>query len=285
MVLTRGYDAPMKRITILALTALCLGAWAIPNQSPPPPDDDPQPGALLVVGGGGTPTEVLFEGLALTGSAKPHVVILPQASKLEDRGKGSVKMFADIGVESIDLIDPLDDTAEARIAAADLIWLPGGSQTRLATALSQAKLVNIIHKRRREGAVVGGTSAGAAIMSKVMIAGSPDPSPLRTNALLARRGLGLWPPVIVDQHFTQRDRLARLLTAVLDHPRYVGIGIAEKTACIVEGDSFRVLGEGQVLVYDARTAKIPKFKEKGLQSAMGVQMHLLQAGDSWSLEP
>ena len=122
-------------------------------------------------------------------------------------------------------------------------------------------------------------------MSKVMISGAPDPAPLHKGAMSPKRGLGLWPPVIVDQHFTQRDRLSRLLTAVLDHPRYVGIGIAEKTACIVEGDSFRVLGEGHVLVYDARTAKLPKFKEKGQQSGTGIELHLLREGDSWCLLP
>ncbi|HIG86588.1 MAG TPA: cyanophycinase [Planctomycetes bacterium] len=277
----------MKRFTMIALATLTLGAWANSRQSPTETTNkqDPKPGALLVVGGGGTPTEVLFEGLALTGSAKPRVVILPQASQTENRGQISAKMFADIGVELIDVIDPLDSTAEMRIANADLIWFPGGSQTRLSSALSKAKLVNIIHKRRREGAVIGGTSAGAAIMSKVMISGAPDPAPLHKGAMSSKRGLGLWAPVIVDQHFTQRDRLARLLTAVLDHPRYVGIGIAENTACIVEGDSFRVMGEGHVLVYDARAAKLPKSKEKGLQSGTGIELHLLREGDSWSLLP
>lgn len=275
----------MKRVLLLALAIPCLIALRSTSQAPAPSDDNPRPGALLVVGGGGTPTEVLFEGLALTGSARPHVVILPQASELETRGQSSVSMFAELGVESIDLIDPLDDTATHRVAAADLIWMPGGSQSRLFTALSKAKLVNIIHKRRREGAVIGGTSAGAAIMSRVMIAGAPEPQALRTGALPAQRGLGLWQPVIVDQHFTQRDRLSRLLTAVLDNPRLVGIGISERTACIVEGDSFRVMGEGHVIIYDARKAVIPKFKEKGLQSGQGIDLHILHEGDSWSLEP
>ena len=277
----------MKRTTILALATLSLGAFASTRQTPVAPEEsqDPKPGALVVVGGGGTPDEVLFEALALTGCAKPHVVILPQASGREDRGQGTAEMFARLGATSIDVIDPLDETAEMRVANADLIWFPGGDQNKLSRELSSAKLVNIIHKRRRYGAVVGGTSAGAAIMSNVMIGGPPEPAALLTGAIKPSRGLGLWGPVIVDQHFTQRNRLARLLTAVLDQPRYIGVGISEKTACIVEGDAFRVMGEGHVMVYDARSAKIPKFKEKGLQSGTGIELHLLKEGDTWSLLP
>jgi cyanophycinase len=248
-------------------------------------DDAPTPGALVVVGGGGTPPEVLIEGLARTGAAKPHVVVLPQASSREDRGVGSAEMFRELGVETVDLIDPLDDTAAARIARADLIWFPGGDQELLSQALHTAKVVQVIHERHRAGAVVGGTSAGAAIMSRVMISGPPEPRALTGGAMRPFRGLGLWKGVIVDQHFVERDRLARLLTAVLDNPRLVGVGISERTACIVDGEQFEVRGEGQVLVWDARGSEIERFKDEELQGARDLRLHVIRPGERFDLAP
>ena len=98
--------------------------------------------------------------------------------------------------------------------------------------------------------MVGGTSAGAAIMSRVMISEPPEPRALTGGAMRPFRGLGLWKGVIVDQHFVERDRLARLLTAVLDNPRLVGVGISERTACIVDGEEFCLTGRTAVIQLD-----------------------------------
>lgn len=265
------------RALILLCTLLCPTALFLQDDTPPPP------GALVVVGGGGTPEAVLIEGLGLTGKADPVVVILPQASEAEDRGKASAEMFRQLGVKTVELLDPLDEGSAQHIARADFIWFPGGDQDRLFQNLNAAGLVRPIQDRNRAGAVVGGTSAGAAIMSLVMISGPPEPRALLGMAMKPLRGLGLWPSVIVDQHFVERDRYGRLLTAVLDHPRQVGIGISEGTACIVQGSRFEVRGKGQVLVVDARKAEVPRFKEGEMQHATGLSMQVLRAGDSIDL--
>ena len=102
---------------------------------------------------------------------------------------------------------PIDRAAAvAELSRADVLWLPGGLQTRLASALVEADLVGIIQQRNREGMVVAGTSAGAAILSDDMISGTPDPAPHISGSMRPLSGLGLWPAVVIDQHFTQRNR-------------------------------------------------------------------------------
>ena len=108
-------------------------------------------------------------------------------------------------------------------------------------------------------------------MGEVMISGKADPSNLIAGAMARYRGLGLWPSAIVDQHFMKRDRYGRLLTAVLSRPRSLGVGIDERTAVVVQGDDLRVIGDGQVIIYDARKAKVKRAKAGELQAARDVR--------------
>ena len=182
------------------------------------------PGPLIIVGGGGTTAEIQGATLELCGQGA-RVVVLPQASAVEDRGVASVAMWEAAGFAEVLLLDPLEpEAAVAAIARADLIWMPGGAQSRLVAALKEAGLAEAVRARHRAGAAVGGTSAGAAAMSEIMISGKPDPACFVSGAMPAREGLALWPEAIVDQHFTARGRESRLLTAVLDHPERIGVG-------------------------------------------------------------
>ena len=131
--------------------------------------------------------------------------------------------------------------ARETIEAADLIWMPGGDQNRLMAALQKADLVNAIRDRHRKGATVGGTSAGAAVQSGVMITGEAPLDTIRRGATVTADGLDLWPGVIVDQHFVRRQRFQRLLAAVLDRPQLVGVGIDEGTAAV--GDRHEIRGD------------------------------------------
>jgi cyanophycinase len=117
--------------------------------------------------------------------------------------------------------------------------------------LNQLELVKLIRERHARGMVAGGTSAGAAVMSKVMIAG--DASKAGEPPLIAE-GLGLWPEAIVDQHFVARGREPRLRVAVKMHPELLGVGIDEGTAVLVRGNDFEVIG-GSVTVIDARSQR------------------------------
>jgi cyanophycinase len=174
------------------------------------------------------------------------------------------------------------------------IWFGGGDQVLLTKALRGTKTEQAIHARYDGGAVVGGTSAGAAVMSAAMITGDErHPGGVRPvkdstesfmtiarDNLIMADGFGLLTNAIVDQHFVRRKRSNRLVSVVLEQPLHLGVGIDESTALIVEPDgTWRVAGESVAIVYDARHAAItPAGMTLG---ARGIIMHVLPAGSRY----
>lgn len=240
-----------------------------------------RPGPLVIVGGGGTPEPVGRHFVKLSGGKKARIAVLPQASSRPDRGASSVKMFNSLGGRSfiVDLKDPR--RARERIESATAVWFPGGSQSALYEALEKAGLVALIRQRHARGMVVGGTSAGAAVMSAVMISRSPEIPALRTGNTPSASGLGLAPGLIIDQHFVRRRRMNRLVGIVLDQRGRVGVGIGEATAIIVSGGRFRVMGKNSVIVVDPREACIDRPAAGEIQSAGGLRLHVLKAGQEF----
>ena len=223
-------------------------------------------GKLVIVGGGGVTAEIRKRTLELAGGAKAKILVIPQASQRADGGQAKADTWKKAGAGEIAILDLSDPKkAVAAVMSADLIWMSGGSQRRLMNALRDTDVPEAIRRRYREGAVVGGSSAGAAVMSKFMLSG---------DEVIAEvfEGLGLWPEAIVDQHFLTRRRFNRLLDAVLHRPGLIGVGIDERTAVFLHGKSFEVVGESSVLVLDARKAKI----ENGV--ATDVVLHVLRSG-------
>lgn len=240
-------------------------------------------GPVVAVGGGGTPDEALSVMLELAGAGRGReisVVVIPNASQREDRGVGSAEMFLEAGAATAEVMS--DDPAEAaaRIAAADIVWMSGGDQEMLLEDLQRLELVDDVHAAHARGAVVGGTSAGAAVLGSRTIAGSPEPAAYTRGALPGRPGLGLLPGLIVDQHFAERRREGRLLTALIDAEERVAIGIGEGTAAVFEGDTFRVVGRGVVLRFDATDMEIPVSAEDARQRARGVRVDVVSPADS-----
>jgi cyanophycinase len=246
-------------------------------------------GKLVVVGGGGTTEEIIARAFALAGGKDVRMLIVPQASgDAEDSGESSRKFWSEKGATRISVLDARDEKAALeQIERAQLIWIPGGDQSRLAERLGKTPLPAAMRKRYMEGAVVGGTSAGAAIMSRAMLIGGEkaDLEWIRPGGSEVGEGFGLWPETIVDQHFVKRQRFTRLLTCVLDHPELVGVGIDERTAVIVDGTSCEVIGESSVLVVDARAAKARPAKPGEPLSASDVKMHVLRRGDKFEIAP
>lgn len=270
----------MKTLLALALVSSTFGAFVASRAGGEAPQG---PGLVVAVGGGGTPEAVVAHVAALAGGKEAKVVVLPQASETSD-GSESAKMWLEQGAGAADaLIDLAASDAAARISAADVIWMPGGDQSRLMARLAEHGLIEAVRSAHANGAIVGGTSAGAAVLSGVMISGKPDPGALRGGAMEALQGLGLLPWAIVDQHFVERDRLARLLTAVLDHPALIGLGVSEGTAALVDGRRITAMGRGQVLVYDARDATVAAADKGAHQGATGVTLHVLRPGDTLTL--
>jgi cyanophycinase len=243
-------------------------------------------GHLIIAGGGDTIPEIKERALVLAGGKKANVLLIPQASDRTDAGDLTRRAWIRSGAENVTVLDLSDRTAAlGAIRKADLIWIPGGDQTRLMELLAkQPGIVEAIRQRFRKGATVGGTSAGAAVMSLVMLTGEPQGGRFSVDSVKTAEGLGLWPEVIVDQHYIRRARFARLLTAVLDHPACVGIGIDECTAIVVSGRLFEVIGKSQVMVIDARKATRVPARDGELGAAANVALQVLRAGMTYDLD-
>lgn len=244
-------------------------------------------GVLLAVGGGGTTDAIVARTLELAGGSDARVLLVPQASSLEDAGARLLEFWREHGATDLHLLDLADaERAHAEISAADFIWFGGGDQNRLMSALRDAEVLGAISERWLAGAVVGGTSAGAAVLSATMIVGgdSADLTNVRAGGTELAAGLGLWDAVIVDQHFLARQRFNRLLAAVLDRSDLVGIGIDECTAVVVHPDgNCEVIGEGGVLIVDARRATQRAHEPGTAHSAEGIALAVYRTGDRFFL--
>ncbi|HYB53800.1 MAG TPA: cyanophycinase [Thermoanaerobaculia bacterium] len=257
-------------------------------------------GYLLIVGGGPLPDSILRRFVELAGGAgKARIVVFPMASQYPDAGEEIVKSFEALGASAERVaFDHAGAEAEAAVRRLDGvtgIWFGGGDQARLTAALAGTPVERAIHDRYRAGAVVGGTSAGAAVMTTPMITGderhpggSRPPQDLNDSSIafmtIARDdvviapGFDLLPGAIVDQHFVRRRRLNRLISVVLEHPERIGVGIDESTALEVGPDGlWRVMGESVAVVYDARRARVTPQGESPLGAA-DVRMQVLPAG-------
>jgi cyanophycinase len=213
------------------------------------------PGALVIVGGGATPADVRDKFLDLAGGKGARLVIIPTASaKADTEQSRSFAYWKTQAVASVVLLhtrrrEQADDPAFARpLHEATGVWITGGDQTKLVAAYRGTAVERELHDLLTRGGVVGGTSAGAAVMSSVMITGG-NPS-AQVDA-----GFGLLPGAVVDQHLMRRNRVPRLLGVLNTHPGYFGLGIDERTAAVVQGKSLTVLGEDTVRVCFASSGK------------------------------
>lgn len=200
--------------------------------------------------GGGKPTELVYdEFLRLAGGKKARVVLITSAYPYRDLEhiEGRFGGWRKMGAESLTFLDAKSreeadsPTFIKPLARATAVWLAGGSQNRLMRMCGNTRTARAVRDVFNRGGVVGGTSAGASAMSEVMICSGT------TKAELGE-GLGLLSNAVVDQHFSQRSRYGRLLEAVAQHPEEIGIGIDERTAAIIQGNSLRVIGESLVTV-------------------------------------
>jgi cyanophycinase len=263
------------------LSMRCLVALLVLWLSPMPVFAE---GPVVVVGGGTTVAEIVGRTLELAGGRDAVVAVLAQSSAESDAGAASVKMWLDAGAKEAANVAFADAAAaRAALARATLIWMPGGDQNRFMTAIEGTGLDEVIRARHAAGAVVGGTSAGAAVLAAEMFTGDADLKSLKAGATVTAKGLGILPALLIDQHFLTRQRDNRLISAVFDHPSLVGVGIDESTAVIVRGTRFEVVGRSSVVVIDARRGSIEKAAPGQLISGTGITMAVLHAGQSYSM--
>jgi cyanophycinase len=192
-----------------------------------------------------------------------------------------------VHVEVEDRDAAYDPANQQLLKTAKVIFFTGGDQVRITSMLGGSPLCDAIRKRYEDGTTLAGTSAGTSCMSETMlVGGNGDQSHKVGNALLMAPGLGMVANVIIDQHFAERGRIGRLLGAVAQNPRILGIGIDENTAIVLKDGRFRVLGAGAVYVIDAITASCTNVSEENPDKTMSVfdvRLHIMSTNDTFDL--
>jgi cyanophycinase len=187
------------------------------------------------------------------------VLILPHASgEPRKAANRTVEQLKAVGINNVNVCMP---GAKLEIApGTTAVFMTGGDQNRLVKRLSNEGRETLA-RFYEGGGLVGGTSAGAAAMSEIMMSGGmdhgPSPADCQHGDMLLRRGLALCGKMIVDTHFSQRERYQRLIVALAIYPDHFAIGLDEDTAVYVSGDKMEVFGAGKVMVYKAQSTSVP----------------------------
>lgn len=246
-------------------------------------------GTLVIVGGGGMPQGVLDAFLRASGGKGGVVGIVPTSTSDPE---GALKEWKEdleaAGLRMVPLniqsrADASDAALLARARTCTGFWFSGGDQNRVGDKIVGTPFQALVLARYEEGAAIGGTSAGAAIMSKVMLTGEDRNgkealSEFGPGAYQTREGMGFLPArVIVDQHFLRRGRENRLFSVIMERPDHLGLGIDEATALVVKNGTASVVGDRSVMVFDPSAMVV-----RGA-SFTHLTVHVLRAGDAIDL--
>jgi len=258
-------------------------------------------GYLFIVGGGPQPPELIQRFFDLAGGTKGKIVVFAMASSEgkesgEEKADDLRKLGANAHAYYIDANEANSDSMAKNMEGVTGVWFGGGDQVLLTKALLGTRVEKAIHDLYAQGAVIGGTSAGAEVMANPMLTGeerhpggvrAPDDTTAhymtiaRDNMELVP-GFGMIKGVLIDQHFTRRRRHNRFISVVLETPPHLGAGIDESTALIVNPDGhWSILGESAVSIYDARHAVITKAGAPVLGES-GLILSVLPSGSSYS---
>jgi cyanophycinase len=253
-------------------------------------------GYVIPIGGGEEKLEnpeILDRFVAICGGKSSRISIIPTASEQSDTGRNYEKLFRKLGVRHVRVL-PLETRKDCQsgehleyIDRSDGVFMTGGNQLRLSTTLGGTEVATRIRRRNAAGMHVAGTSAGAAFMPEHMIAGGLEGSTPTPDMVTMAPGLGLTNKFIIDQHFRQRDRLGRLLTALAYNPFAVGIGLDEDTAAFIRpGDDFEVVGSGGITVIDPTDlsySSMDRARRGEPVSLIGVRLHILVSGGRFEI--
>jgi cyanophycinase len=263
------------------------------------PDNYRKPkGKLMIIGGAersGDGTSILE---TVAGEArrinKPLLIITAATSNGRGPADEYLRIFREFGAGDVDVLDidvrtdAYEEHARALAEKAGSFFFVGGDQLRITSEVGDSPVYRRMRRAYIEGGFVAGTSAGAAAMPETMIIGGPGDESNRISALSMASGLGLLHDVIIDSHFAERGRLGRLLGAVVQNPRNLGVGIDERTAILVERDErFRVIGSGAVYIVDGAEisySSLAEDKREGVVTIHDLKLHVLGDGDCYDLQ-
>lgn len=254
--------------------------------------------AIMVIGGAEDKVhgkEILYNFFGRSGSTDARIAIIPSASRepsiIGDRYR---TIFEDMGAKGIEVLDIQDrdqcndPLMQSYVENCTGVFMTGGDQLRLCSLLADTPLMKTVRQRAQRGEItLAGTSAGAAVMGHYMIAGGGSGECPNRSLVDMTTGLGIIPEVIVDQHFHNRNRMARLMSAVSGHPDRLAIGIDEDTCALFEGDGVvQVIGRGTVTVIDPGEMSYTNHQYTGATDPISIcnlRLHILCHGDRYDL--
>jgi cyanophycinase len=252
-------------------------------------------GSLIAIGGAEDreDTKIILSHIAeLIGSRK--LVISTLASGYADEVWEIYRnLFTSMGVKRVEhlCLDHRDESSNDPrldvLADATAVFFTGGDQLRITTRLGGTALSERIEEIYKQGGIIAGTSAGATALGEMMLVGNPVKGICKLSDIRMAPGLGLAKNLIIDQHFSERGRIRRLLGAVAENPRMLGIGVDEDTAVVVESDgTSHAIGSGAVYVVDGNDLSYTNISEVSFNRAMsvfGVNLHMLSNGDGFDI--
>jgi cyanophycinase len=262
----------------------------------------PVPGApkgyLFIIGGGDRPESMMRRFVELAGHfGTGKIVIFPMASSEPSKtGSRLVAEFKGLGARQVEsrILSRKQALAVESVRileGAGGVFFSGGDQARQMDVLRGTPVHRALLELYEQGCVMAGTSAGAAVMSEVMITGDEhrkveeghEFETLEAGNIVTVEGLGFVKTAVIDQHFVTRKRLNRLISVIAERPQLLGIGIDEETAIVVSPDEkFEVVGNKQVVIFDAAQASVTVTPAKAI-GFRGMAMHVLLAGDVFDL--
>ena len=236
---------------------------------------------------------ILRRFAALCGGGKCSIAIIPTASILSETGSRYEQLFRDLGVREARAV-PIVHRADCErrewlelLDQVDGVFLTGGNQLRLSTMIGGTEVAKALRRRNAEGMHVAGTSAGAAFLCEHMIAFGKEGASPRARIVTLAPGLGLTNRIIIDQHFRQRDRLGRLLTAVAYNPFAIGIGLDENTGAFIAPDeTLEVVGSGALTIVDPsglEFSSMARVRKNDAVCLIGLKLHILDQGSTFNL--
>jgi cyanophycinase len=254
-------------------------------------------GSLVIIGGHEDRTgerKILRAVADRLGDDGKIVVCTVASAEPESLWEEYESAFRALGVPHVFRLDieSREDASSPRamriLEGATGVFFTGGDQLKITSQVGDTPMYSRVQEIYEQGGVIAGTSAGASAMSETMlVANNGDASYRIKSALLMAPGLGLAQDMLIDQHFAERGRMSRLIGAVTQNPRVLGIGIDEDTALILERNrGFRVLGAGAVYVVDASKSTYSNIGEEASDrtlSSFGLSVHMLSQGDRFDL--
>jgi cyanophycinase len=237
---------------------------------------------------------ILRRFATLCGGSGCRIAIIPTASELSDTGHRYEELFRSLGVGDARHL-PIASRADCErrewldvLEEVDGVFLTGGNQLRLSTMIGGTEVAKALRRRNAEGMHVAGTSAGAAFLCEHMIAFGKEGASPRAKIVTLAPGLGLTNKMIIDQHFRQRDRLGRLLTALAYNPFAIGIGLDENTAAFLGPDeTLEVVGGGALTIVDPSElefSSMARVRKNDVVCLIGLRLHILDHGATFNMK-